>query len=767
MKNIYLKLQLLLLALGAAGFLQAQPGLFDLDVIQKIEIHFDNPDWDYMLDTAKLGANQYSMADWVKINGVFFDSVGVKYKGSSSYDSSFKKNPFHIKLKKFKSHNYQGYTDLKLANGYGDPSMIREVLSYHILGNYMACPKSNFAEVYVNDEYIGLYTNDEPVNKKFVSDNFYSSKNTFIKCSPELPGPASKCNLAYLSDDSTAYYGHYEMESDYGWKDLIGICSMLANEPEKVAEVFDLDKVLWMLAFNNIMVDLDSYSGWFSQNYYLYKGSHGLFNVISWDMNMSLGGFPFAGGANGSSGSLTIPNMQQLPPFLHQNDADWPLIKAVLANPQYRRMYMAHFCTIAFDFIVNGKYKQMAHLLQGMIDNAVKADHNKFFTYEQFISGLTDNVQSGSYFIPGISVLLDGRATWLQNEPEFKKVPPAIDEITVVNEHPHIGENAVVNVAVSGNGDKDVYLAYRYGITERFTRVRMFDDGQHDDGVAGDNVFGASFPMTGPEAHCYIYAENSDAGIFSPANAEHVFYTITAASLELPAPGEVVINEFLAKNEEAETNEYGTHEDWIELYNNTDRAIDLYGLYLSDNFKKPKKFAFPEGSIIEPHSFLPLWADDQPSTSQYIHVSFKLSADGEELILSDGEGYVVDSLTFGPQQPDVSMGRCPDGVGEFRFIDEPTFGAPNTCPVGIPESKSDNIRIYPNPASTGILVKNLLGTGITVQLFNCLGTVVFSDEAAVVARTIDVSGLANGLYILKIMDASGRIIRVEKVVISK
>lgn len=106
-------------------------------------------------------------------------------------------------------------------------------------------------------------------------------------------------------------------------------------------------------------------------------------------------------------------------------------------------------------------------------------------------------------------------------------------------------------------------------------------------------------------------------------------------------------------------------------------------------------------------------------------------------------------------------------MGEFRFIDEPTFGAPNTCPVGIPESKSDNIRIYPNPASTGILVKNLLGTGITVQLFNCLGTVVFSDEAAVVARTIDVSGLANGLYILKIMDASGRIIRVEKVVISK
>ena len=64
------------------GNVSAQ-NFYDQNTIQKIEIQFTQPNWDYQLDTAKSGAEGYIMAASVTINGVYFDSVGVKYKGNS------------------------------------------------------------------------------------------------------------------------------------------------------------------------------------------------------------------------------------------------------------------------------------------------------------------------------------------------------------------------------------------------------------------------------------------------------------------------------------------------------------------------------------------------------------------------------------------------------------------------------------------------------------------------------------------------------------
>ena len=62
--------------------------LYELNAIQKIEITFPQSDWDYQMDTAKYGAENYLMSSLVTINGISYDSVGVKYKGNSSFDST-------------------------------------------------------------------------------------------------------------------------------------------------------------------------------------------------------------------------------------------------------------------------------------------------------------------------------------------------------------------------------------------------------------------------------------------------------------------------------------------------------------------------------------------------------------------------------------------------------------------------------------------------------------------------------------------------------
>ena len=86
---------LFLLSIFSISNLPAQ-GLYDSATITLIEIDFSQSNWDYILDTAKAGSEGYIMAPTVTINGVSFDSVGVKYKGNSTYQPNQSKNPWHI-----------------------------------------------------------------------------------------------------------------------------------------------------------------------------------------------------------------------------------------------------------------------------------------------------------------------------------------------------------------------------------------------------------------------------------------------------------------------------------------------------------------------------------------------------------------------------------------------------------------------------------------------------------------------------------------------
>ena len=128
---------------------------YDVNTIQVVEISFSQSNWNSLLNSAKSSGN-YLMAQSVTINGVVFDSVGVKYKGNSTYSANQIKNPWHIELDTYKNQDYQGYKDIKLSNVAKDPSFLREVLSYQIIGKYMHAPLSNYAMVYVNSNLIGL-----------------------------------------------------------------------------------------------------------------------------------------------------------------------------------------------------------------------------------------------------------------------------------------------------------------------------------------------------------------------------------------------------------------------------------------------------------------------------------------------------------------------------------------------------------------------------------------------------------------------------------
>ena len=137
----------------------------------------------------------------------------------------------------------------------------------------------------------------------------------------------------------------------------------------------------------------------------------------------------------------------------------------------------------------------------------------------------------------------------------------------------------------------------------------------------------------------------------------------------------VVINELMPVNTTVVSDPDGDFDDWIELYNLSPDARDLSGWFLSDNEKHISKWQFPASTSIEGKGYLIIWADDD-SSSNGLHANFKLSSLGEELLLSDPDGNLIDKVLYPGQSLELSFSRKPDGEGEFIW-QIPTFARTN------------------------------------------------------------------------------------------
>ena len=215
-------------------------------------------------------------------------------------------------------------------------------------------------------------------------------------------------------------------------------------------------------------------------------------------------------------------------------------------------------------------------------------------------------------------------------------------------------------------------LYYTDGVTEDFNSVTMFDDGAHGDGEAGDGVYGAEIPSypAGTLVHyMFTYQVTSSAPEEPPPDA-----------VDDPLVGRIVINELMASNATAVQDPQEEYDDWIELLNVSQEAVDLSGMYLTDTEDNLKKWTFPEGTSLAPGAYLIVWADEDGGDEPGLHANFRLSSLGETVLLVDADARgnaLLDSVAFGQMDPDVSFGRDSDGAGTLLVLSDPTPGAGN------------------------------------------------------------------------------------------
>ncbi len=182
---------------------------------------------------------------------------------------------------------------------------------------------------------------------------------------------------------------------------------------------------------------------------------------------------------------------------------------------------------------------------------------------------------------------------------------------------------------------------------------------------------------------------------------------------------QVVVNEYSAANLATITDNYGKHEDWLELYNPGPAEADISAYKLSDNPSKPDKWAFPQGTTIPAGGYLIVWLSGRDEVlGGHYHANFKLTqtkGNAERIVFSSASGVELENRKVKKLQLGQSAGRKTDGGSDWGFANLPTPGASNNLVyfyedfVKKPDF-SQTAGFYPNSVEVAITCEDTTAT---------------------------------------------------------
>lgn len=424
-------------AVAAWAQLPAPHPLFDGDAVHDIYLFFDSPNWYEQLRANFEGVADPSYAEATFVwNDIVMERVGVRLKGNSSYRTyPGQKKSFKIKTNEFvKGRRIQGIDTLNLHNAFKDPSYVREKAYYEIAAAAgLKTPRTNYAALYVNGIYWGLYFLVEDIDGEFLENHIGAGENgNMYKGDPQG-------TLEWRGPDTDPYRRMYEKDNNEqadDWSDLISFIDTLNRTPreelkQRLDAVMDVDSALTLLALDNLTANLDSYIG-SGHNYYLYRRkSDSKWMFFPWDPNEAWGNFNMG---------LHIDDLQRLPvqflprpqpppgqPLPPNANVPRPLAQRLWEVPEYRSAYLAKLRALLEGPAEAGQLLNRMTALRDRIRPYVEAETRSMFTVAQFERALSDNQRTGgpgqpgqppvpSFDIPGLDRFIRARATSVQQQ---------------------------------------------------------------------------------------------------------------------------------------------------------------------------------------------------------------------------------------------------------------------------------------------------------------------------------------------------------------
>ncbi|MBN8683666.1 MAG: CotH kinase family protein [Chitinophagales bacterium] len=739
-------------------------GFYALDEVHTLQLWFEQANY-WTLLTQNYTAGIDVPATLIIDGDTLPAKVGVRFRGQTSYMGvqNSQKKSFNISLDyEDPEQDYEGYETFNLLNGFDDATFMREVVYHEYCRTHIPSVKTNFSRLYINGQDWGLYPNTQQLNGDFLKEWFPSNNGTLwraLKTTGTSGGPGGGgtggpfgtgyCSLNYLNTlDSTEYKKYYTLkrtEQTEPWGALINVCDKIANTPianweEELNKIMDVDRSLWELAYENAFADDDGYINKGGMDYYLYyEPETGRLTLQEYDAN-----------------SVMLTSHAQWSPFYNGTDTRFAFMYKVFQVPALRQRYLAHLRTIIRD---NMQADDIALIdeIAAQIGPLVQADPKKLYSYAQFTAGVTT---LKSFMTTRRNYLL-ANAEVAAADPVFTSESRSVNGVAEALPKPDQSVQVSVTLAQTP-AVQSVTLYYATGITGQFSKLNMYDDGQHNDGAANDGTWGAEIPAYPLETYVRYYFEavaatTAQTRSYLPAGAEHDVF-VYRVQAEVLSASVVAINEFMASNTNTVTDQDGEYEDWIELYNTSASSFDLSGWFLSDNPDNLQKYELPAGTSIAGNGYLIVWADED-GTQVGLHANFKLSASGEVVYLVDPSGAIAQEVSFGQQESDKSYSRIPNGTGNF-VIKSATFNFNNEAmsPTNDPDDSSVIVQIRPNPAKSSVLITSSDDSETRLQVFDLLGRPIFSNTF-VKQTNLDIEAWPAGAYQVIVGSETARLIK--------
>ena len=274
--------------------------VFEPEHVLRVDIELDPDDWDALRTQTRDAWDMLAEEDclsepWgspftyfpamVTIDGEVFPNVGVRKKGflgSLNED----KPALKIDLSEYgEPAEYSGVDRLTLNNAISDPSFLRQCLGYGFYRDAgMPASRCNYATVHVNEVYLGVFVNVEPIKKPLLRRYFDDDEGNLYE--------------GTLSDFREGWAGTFEKktnESEGDYSDIEAVTAALELPDDALLDalepLLDMDAFYTHWAAEVLSSHTDGYA-WNTNNYYLYAdpADAGRFHFIPWGIDALLYG---------------------------------------------------------------------------------------------------------------------------------------------------------------------------------------------------------------------------------------------------------------------------------------------------------------------------------------------------------------------------------------------------------------------------------------------------------------------------------------------
>jgi spore coat protein H len=497
----------------------------------------------------------------------------VRFRGTSARE--LPKKSWKVKFPNAK--NIFESDKINFNSEYRDRSIMRNFLTNKLF-EYLSepAPKISFVNLFVNDEYYGVFSQIEELEEDFLNRNN-------LEISSIYKARSHSANFAPLPKYSRYFYSWDKQVGDVNnYNDLIELLNKLmfsssAEFKTQIPKIIDLDNIINYFVVEFTIVGFDS----FTKNYNLYLNQNST-KLFPWDNDATFG--------NRYTGTFTNSYISNID---GNQDQNWECLKfnvlfqRLMEYEEYRDLFNSRVQMI----ITNGfdHLNAVIDSTYNLISSDYHQDTKKGYTNQQF----DDEKMQLKYF-------LNGRKNFLLNKFLFER--PRIEKYFISNAFPKKNERLVLEIELSEPAE--IYFDYvpEYDLVNgntnfNVTSVQLYDDGSMQDKVGNDLIYSTSFNLPAYEKGIIPFAFRIGDSHY-PANGFSYFgygptvtYALSIINSDIDLGNSLTITEFIKY-----------FDDQLVVFKNEGALeIDLTYFHLKGKHVYDD-FVFPPGVKLKPNN---------------------------------------------------------------------------------------------------------------------------------------------------------------------